>query len=290
MNILRESAAENNYPLLEVIGSNEFLPDYQGLDEPPRLTAQAAQKSFKAYQFLAPNLVYTSSKTVDWFKKYAYKIPKTFVEVQGKPSFARLKIPGSILNIGFILCPPGLAPDGSPTLEQINDIKELAAEKKAGASLLALITPWGFYPEHLAIEGWIKDAELFDLVLGGGEGSALATSVNPKNKALAWARSDHKGYGITVVDFFDFPTPKSSGTVWEWKIGKNIQGTLVPLKAYTPSDPDMEKIVGTPPPQKTPAPPKKVEVKKVEVKKVEPKKIEPTKVEPRKIEPKKITP
>lgn len=240
--MLREAAVDGDYPLIEIFGPNEFLPDYQGLETKPRLSAQAAQKSFKAYSLLNPNLVYTSPASAQWFAKNGYKIPKTFVTVEDKPVFVRLKIPGDIMNLGLILAPQALGPQGMPSEQQIEEIRQLATEKKPGTTLMGLVTPWGFYPEHLSIEGWLNETPLFNLVLGAGTGSGITASVNPKNPSVLWSRSDHKGYSITVVDFFDLPTGKD----WQWKMGKNVDASSIDLKAYVPADPDMIKIIGEP--------------------------------------------
>lgn len=238
--MLREAAADGGYPLIEIIGPNEFLPDYQGLEAKPRASAREAQKSFKAYSLLDPNLVYISPASAQWFAKYGYTLPKTFVTVDDKPVFVRLKIPGEILTLGLVLAPPALGRNGAPSEQQVEEIRQLAEKNKPGTTLMGLVTPWGFYPEHLSIEGWLKDSPLFNLVLGAGVGSGINGSVNPGNPSIVWSRSDHKGYSITVIDFFDLPTGKD----WQWKMGKNVNAASVDLKAYVPADPDMIKIIG----------------------------------------------
>lgn len=243
--MLREAAVDGDYSLIEIIGPNEFLPDYQGLEAKPKLSAKAARKSFKAYSLLNPNLVYTSPASAAWFSGNGYSLPKTFVTVQDKPVFVRLKAPGDIINLGLILAPPALGEKGMPSEKQIEEIRQMALEKKPGATLMGLMTPWGFYQEHLSIEGWIAEKApngqpLFNLVLGAGIGSGISASVNPKNPSVIWSRSDHKGYGITVLDFFDLPT----GDDWQWKVGKNVKGTSIELKAYVSPDPDMTRIIG----------------------------------------------
>ncbi|SHN61359.1 hypothetical protein SAMN02745728_01215 [Desulfovibrio litoralis DSM 11393] len=240
---LRQAAKDGNYPLLEIIGPHEFLADYRGYGSKPTLDKEKAIKTFWLYNALQPDLAYTSKETEEWLRTAALKLNSGyFTFTDNSLVFKKLKIADANLNIGFVLAPEALGAKNTLTANQIDAIKKMAEEKRKDVDLLVLISPWGFATENLAISTWLKELNLFDLLLGAGEGSALSLSLSSKNLSLAWSRSDKKGAGINVIDFFELP-PKDSRSDWAWVADDNIKGDIIPLSDAIHDDPEIAKLI-----------------------------------------------
>ncbi len=228
--VLRTLRREGTFPVLYIVGADEFSVDAGGSGT--ESTSNAAPEFVqRLYDALRPDAGYLSSSASAWFGDFA---PKGFSLVGERPVTRRIEIGG--LSIALIFFPDFRQGEREVDKGLLLSSVLAAAHEAVDVDLRIGVSPWEFQGEYAAREGL---AQAFHIVLGAGEGVHFPLDASVMGPAL-WVRAADDGRSVISLDLESCP-PRGTSPVWI--PGITVQAREIRLGDDIPGDRDMEKLL-----------------------------------------------
>ena len=219
--ILHALRGEGNFPVLYIVGADEFTADVpdSGLEKTDIASPELVQHIYSA---LRPDVGYLSPAASSWFGSF---VPESFLRIEKSPITKRIEIGGLVIALIFF---PDIHQNERNADEVLSAVLA-AAHEVADVDLRIGISPWGFQREYAAREGL---AQAFHIVLGAGEGAHFPLDATAMEPAL-WVRAAEDGRSVVSIDLEACP-PRDMPPAWIQ--GINIRAREIRLGDEIPED------------------------------------------------------
>lgn len=183
---------------------------------------------------------FLSPAAAAWFRQHAGSLPPGYREVQDTP--ATLVHTANGLRVAVVFFPPLRKGVDDPTPEAVRDALAAGRKARSAADLVIGVSPWGSLNERDMLP---RCEGVFDILFGGGSGSAFDGSLDDVAPGVLWARPERDGKGVNVVDVLALPSP---GVPNDWVQGITIATRIIMLSDTVARDPAVEAVIGVVPP------------------------------------------
>ncbi|AGW14491.1 hypothetical protein DGI_2760 [Megalodesulfovibrio gigas DSM 1382 = ATCC 19364] len=228
-------------PTLTLGGAQEFF-DKRDLEIRPK--EHYVPAFFRAYELLGYTRVFVTPEEADWLRRNVApgqprELPHLFRELSPRSCLTELHaVAGKKVAVVHF---PLIDHQSTPSEQMQDAVRREIAAQKAQCDLVIGMSHWGRQQEFTLLSNGVPG---LDILLGAGAGTPGPDLIANNGKTL-WARSNVKGYTVTIIQLLAWP-----GAQDRWRLEENIRAAAPVLEEHVADDPTIKALFH---PQSTPA-------------------------------------